>query len=39
MIAVPKLLIGGRLGGSVEVCGVVPDVENNRNREILREEL
>jgi hypothetical protein len=39
MIAVPKLLIGGRLGGSVGVCGGIPDVKIKRNREILREEL
>jgi hypothetical protein len=39
VIAVPKLLIGGRLGGSVAVCGDIPDVKIKRNREILREEL
>jgi|OM-RGC.v1.039352044 hypothetical protein len=39
MIAVPKMLIGVRLEGSVNRCGDFPDVRIKRNREILREEL
>jgi hypothetical protein len=39
MIAVPKMLIGGVLGGSVGACGDFPDIKIKRNREILREEL
>jgi hypothetical protein len=39
MIAVPKMLIGGRLEDSVGRRGDFPDVRIKRNREILREEL
>jgi hypothetical protein len=39
MIAVPKMLIGGRLGGRIRGCGDIPDVKIKRNSEILREEL
>lgn len=39
MIAVSKMLIGGRLGDSVGGRGDFPDVRIKRSREILREEL
>jgi hypothetical protein len=39
MIAVPKMLIGVVLRGSVYAYGDFPDIKIKRNREILREEL